>query len=72
MSYEAQCSICREPVTLEESKTDEYGQAVHENCYIWTVELKKPRKPVSRCAFHFSVLPRKLERRGDERTSRHF
>jgi len=31
-------------VNLEESKTDEHGHAVHENCYIWTVELRKPRK----------------------------
>jgi len=38
------CDICKEAVTLEESKTDERGKAVHENCYIWTVELKKPAK----------------------------
>ncbi len=38
------CCICKEPVTLEESKTDERGQAVHENCYIWTVELRKPAR----------------------------
>jgi hypothetical protein len=50
MSYEnwlPQCAICKESVTLEESKTDEHGRAVHENCYIWTVELKKaPRRIV--------------------------
>jgi hypothetical protein len=40
------CSICKQPVNLEESKTDEHGRAVHENCYIWTVELKKPRRRV--------------------------
>jgi hypothetical protein len=44
MSYEAPCAICEQPVNLEESKTDEHGHAVHENCYIWTVELKKPGK----------------------------
>ena len=44
MSYAPICSICKEPVKLEESKTDERGHAVHENCYIWTVELRKPRK----------------------------
>ena len=49
MSYEhwlPQCAICKEPVTLEESKTDECGQAVHENCYAWTVELRKPRRHI--------------------------
>ena len=44
MSYEPPCAICEQPVKLEESKTDEHGHAVHENCYIWTVELKKPRR----------------------------
>jgi hypothetical protein len=44
MSYEPICSICKESVSLEESKTDEHGHAVHENCYVWTVELRKPRK----------------------------
>ncbi len=48
MSYEPRCTICREPVNLVESKTDEFGQAVHENCYVWCVELKKPRKPMAR------------------------
>ena len=40
MSYEARCAICEQPVSLEESKTEEHGQAVHENCYVWTVQLK--------------------------------
>jgi len=35
-------------VNLEDSKTDEYGRAVHENCYIWTVVLKKPRRVIVR------------------------
>jgi hypothetical protein len=39
MSYEPYCAICEQPVNLEESKTDEHGHAVHENCYVWTVEL---------------------------------
>jgi hypothetical protein len=50
MSYEETwlppCAICKESVNLEQSKTDEYGQAVHENCYVWTVALKKPRRNV--------------------------
>jgi len=28
------CVLCKEPVKLEESMTNEYGQAVHENCYV--------------------------------------
>ena len=46
MSYEPRCTICGDAVDLIESKTDEYGQAVHENCYVWSVELRKPRRCV--------------------------
>jgi hypothetical protein len=28
------CCICDDPVLLETSKTDEFGQAVHEECYV--------------------------------------
>jgi hypothetical protein len=28
------CSICGNAVSLENCKIDEYGQAVHENCYV--------------------------------------
>jgi hypothetical protein len=48
ISWLPRCAICRESVNLEESKTDEYGRAVHENCYVRTVVLKKPRKIVAR------------------------
>jgi hypothetical protein len=51
MSYDnwlPQCAICKESVTLEESKTDEHGCAVHETCYTWTVELKKPPRHIVR------------------------
>ena len=51
MSYDGwlpHCAICNESVNLEESKTDESGQAVHENCYVWTVELRKPRRRPAR------------------------
>jgi len=47
MSYAPPCAICKQPVNLEESKTDELGHAVHENCYIWTVELKKPPRRIT-------------------------
>src|ERR1700730_11770831 len=34
------CRICNDPVLLETSKTDEYGQAVHEECYGLNLSLK--------------------------------
>ena len=34
------CRICNDPVLLEASKTDEYGQAVHEECYVHNLSLK--------------------------------
>lgn len=48
MSYTPICSICEEPVPLEESKSDEYGRAIHENCYVWTIELRKPPRRLTR------------------------
>jgi hypothetical protein len=35
------CSICNEPVELETTKTDEYGKAIHEDCYVLKVRLKQ-------------------------------
>lgn len=35
-----ECAICRECVTLEESKADECGQPVHEECYVSRVAGK--------------------------------
>lgn len=29
-----ECVICRESVKLEDSKADEYGQAIHGDCYV--------------------------------------
>ena len=29
-----ECVICKESVKLEESKANEYGQAIHEECYV--------------------------------------
>jgi len=45
MSYRGwlpRCAICKEFVDLTESKVDEYGQAIHENCYIAKLVSKKP------------------------------
>ena len=36
------CAICRNSINLRVSKTDEYGRAVHENCYVWRLLSKKP------------------------------
>lgn len=30
------CCICAGPISLETSKSDEYGKAVHEDCYVRT------------------------------------
>jgi hypothetical protein len=35
------CSICSDPVCLETCKTDEYGQALHEECYVLKLCLKQ-------------------------------
>jgi hypothetical protein len=48
MSYAPICPICKEHVNLEESRSDEYGRAIHENCYVWTIELKKPPRGITR------------------------
>ena len=32
--WRPQCVLCRESVQLEESKADERGQAIHEECYV--------------------------------------
>lgn len=34
LSTQAQCTICGDQVQFEDSKTDERGRAVHENCYV--------------------------------------
>jgi hypothetical protein len=35
--WRPRCAICTEFVKLEESKTDERGQAIHEECYVQRV-----------------------------------
>ena len=35
----ARCYLCDKPVPLEASKTDENGQAVHEECYLLKIRL---------------------------------
>ena len=36
------CSLCDKPVILEASKADEGGKAVHEECYVLNLRLKRP------------------------------
>lgn len=35
------CSICNRRVPLENAKTDEHGWAVHEECYVLKLRLKR-------------------------------
>lgn len=39
--WRPQCVICRKFVQLEESKADEHGRAIHEECYIFKVVGKQ-------------------------------
>jgi hypothetical protein len=39
--WRPECAICKEPVKLEDSKADERGQAVHEDCYVSQINRKK-------------------------------
>jgi hypothetical protein len=40
VQWRPECVICKESVKLEESKSDEHGQAIHEDCYVSTVIRK--------------------------------
>ena len=42
---EMNCSICHKPVALETAKTDEVGEAVHEECYILNAGIKRDQAP---------------------------
>jgi hypothetical protein len=40
------CSICNKPVSLETSRADEHGNAVHEGCYLLKISgIKAPTVP---------------------------
>ena len=43
---EINCSICQKPVTLETAKTDEVGQAVHEECYLLKLGIRRDQDSV--------------------------
>jgi hypothetical protein len=38
------CSICDMPLDLRTCKTDDHGQAVHEECYVLKEQLKGASK----------------------------
>jgi hypothetical protein len=40
--WSPECVICKKSVKLEESKADEYGQAIHGDCYVAKLTEKKP------------------------------
>jgi hypothetical protein len=42
--WRPECVICKESVELEESKVDEHGQAIHEECYVSTLVGHKTTK----------------------------
>ena len=50
------CSICGWSVTLELSKTDEGGKAVHESCYVRRT-LSQFRKPTDELPQSWAVTP---------------
>jgi len=50
------CSICGWSVTLELSKTDEGGKAVHECCYVRRI-LSKFRKPIDELPQSWAITP---------------
>ena len=39
--WRPECVMCKESVELEESKVDEHGQAIHEECYVSKLVGKK-------------------------------
>ena len=39
------CPICNKEVQLETAKTDEVGRALHEECYLLRLNLRRSTKP---------------------------
>jgi hypothetical protein len=51
------CCICRLPVPINEAKTDEGGDAVHEDCYVSKLGIAKPVRSLSKVPSEFLNLP---------------
>jgi hypothetical protein len=45
--WRPECVICKESVKLEESKANEYGQAIHEECYLWRIKEETSPLPAA-------------------------
>jgi hypothetical protein len=43
---ELNCSICNEPIPIEIAKTDDSGQAVHEQCYVLKLGVESSRASI--------------------------
>jgi|SRR5579872_101953 len=41
LAYKSRCPICGKPVQLETAITDEYGKAIHDDCYLLKLRLKQ-------------------------------
>jgi hypothetical protein len=39
------CPLCKEPVEINTAKTDDYGNAVHEECYVMSLTRKDATPP---------------------------
>lgn len=39
------CSLCNDPVDLRTAKTDEYGKAIHEECYVRRMRMTRDIRP---------------------------
>ena len=35
------CCLCGDPVDLRTAKTNEYGKAIHEDCYVLRMRMKR-------------------------------
>jgi hypothetical protein len=35
------CCLCSEPIDLRTAKTDEYGKAIHEECYVLRMRMTR-------------------------------
>jgi hypothetical protein len=55
--WHPRCIICKEPVNLALSKTDEYGRPVHEGCYVWLLESQKQPRFLANTAVPKSERP---------------
>ena len=54
------CAICREPVRIEECKTNDIGKPVHEACYVKRLrEEAKKRNIATDHSEHNPVLPKR-------------